>query len=133
MNRLNMATSDDTILRRLKQQAGEPVGSEVRVLGVDEWAWSKGQRFGTILVDLEEGQVVDVLGESSAEALAVWLAAHPEITTVSRDRQGKYADGARRAIPGACASPKLVRLYFQQARDTALTLLTVAIKPFWRL
>ena len=101
MNRLNMATSDDTILRRLKRQAQEPVGSEVRVLGVDEWAWSKGQRFGTILVDLEEGQVIDVLGESSAEALAVWLAAHPDITTISRDRQGKYADGARRAIPEA--------------------------------
>jgi hypothetical protein len=50
-----MATSDDTILRRLKREAQEPVGSEVRVLGVDEWAWSKGQTFGTILVDLEEG------------------------------------------------------------------------------
>jgi transposase len=101
MNRLNLATSDDTILRRLKRQAQEPVGSEVRVLGVDEWAWSKGHTFGTILVDLEEGQVVDVLGESSADALAVWLGAHPEITTVTRDRQGKYADGARRAVPEA--------------------------------
>jgi hypothetical protein len=50
MNGLNMATSDDTILRRLKRQAPEPVGSEFRVLGADEWAWSKGQTFGTILV-----------------------------------------------------------------------------------
>ena len=42
MSRLNMVTSDDTILRRLKHLAREPVTSEVRVMGVDEWAWSKG-------------------------------------------------------------------------------------------
>ena len=45
MSRLNMATSDDTILRRLKRLPREPVSSEVRVMGVDEWAWCKGQTF----------------------------------------------------------------------------------------
>ncbi|HTG58692.1 MAG TPA: hypothetical protein VMG63_04685 [Terriglobia bacterium] len=52
MSRLNMPTSDDTILRRLNHLPGEPLDSEVRVIGFDEWAWSKGQSFGTILVDL---------------------------------------------------------------------------------
>ena len=54
-------TSDDTILRRLKHLPRETFSSEVRVMGVDEWAWSRGQTFGTILVDLERGRVVDVL------------------------------------------------------------------------
>ena len=77
MSRLNMPTSDDTILRRLRHLTREPVTSEAGVIGVDEWAWSKGQSFGTILVDLEHGRVVDVLAESSAEALGAWLTAHP--------------------------------------------------------
>lgn len=101
MSRLNMTTSDDTILRRLKQLPREPGPSEVRVMGVDEWAWSKGQSFGTILVDLEHGQVVDVLAESSADALAAWLTAHRGVTTITRDRHGRYAEGARRAAPDA--------------------------------
>jgi transposase len=101
MSRLNLATSDDTILRRLKHLPREPVSSEVRVMGVDEWAWRKGQTFGTILVDLERGRVVDVLAESSADALAAWLTAHPGITSISRDRHGRYAGGARRAVPDA--------------------------------
>ena len=101
MSRLNMATSDDTILRRLKRLPREPVASEVRVIGVDEWAWSKGQSFGTLLVDLEHHRVVDVLGESSADALANWLTAHSGVTTISRDRHGRYAEGARRAAPDA--------------------------------
>ena len=101
MSRFNMATSDDTILRRLRHLPREPVSSEVRVIGVDEWAWSRGQTFGTILVDLERGHVVDVLAESSADALAAWLTAHPGVTTISRDRHGRYAEGARRAVPDA--------------------------------
>jgi transposase len=77
ISRLNMPTSNETILRRLKHLPREPVTSEVRVIGVDEWAWSKGQSFGTILVGLEQGRVVDVLAESSADGLASWLFAHP--------------------------------------------------------
>jgi transposase len=101
MSRLNLPTSDDTILRLLKHRTGEPNTAEVRVIGVDEWAWSKGQSFGTILVDLEHGRVVDVLAESSAGSFAAWLTAHPSVTTISRDRHGRYAEGARRAAPEA--------------------------------
>ena len=45
--------------------------------------------------------MVDVLAESSADALAAWLTAHPGVTTISRDRHGRYAEGARRAVPDA--------------------------------
>ena len=63
--------------------------------------WRKGQTFGTILVDLERSQVVDLLPTRSAESLGDWLAQHPEVTTVSRDRQGVYAEGTRRGAPEA--------------------------------
>jgi transposase len=64
----------------------------IRVVRVDDWAWSKGQSsFGTILVDLERGEVVDLLPVRSADTLSHWLAKHPEVAVVSRDRQGLYA------------------------------------------
>ena len=63
--------------------------------------WCKGQTFGAILVDLERSQVVDLLPTRSADSLGEWLAQHPEVTTVSRDRQGVYAEGARRVAPEA--------------------------------
>jgi transposase len=61
----------------------------------------RGQTFGTILVDLERSQVVDLLPTRSADSLGEWLAQHPEVTMVSRDRQGVYAEGARRVAPEA--------------------------------
>jgi transposase len=101
MRRLGMPVSADTLIRQVKRAAYSPALPQVRVLGVDDWAWCKGQTFGTILVDLERNQVVDLLPTRSADSLGEWLAQHPEVTTVSRDRQGIYAEGARRVAPEA--------------------------------
>jgi transposase len=99
--RLGMAVSDDTILRAVKRVDVHTGGVSLRVVGVDDWAWKKGQTYGTILVDLERSGVVDLLPERSAESFAAWLAQHPEIEFISRDRQGLYADGARSGAPQA--------------------------------
>jgi transposase len=101
MSRLGMPVSADTLIRQVKRAANLPALPQVRVLGVDDWAWCKGQTFGTILVDLERSQVVDLLPTRSADSLGEWLAQHPEVTTVSRDRQGVYAEGTRRVAPEA--------------------------------
>jgi transposase len=101
--RLGMALSDSTLLRLLTRRAAEACAPEVlRVVGIDDWAWRKGQHhYGTILVDLERRRVVDVLSVRTADALATWLTAHPAITTISRDRHGPYAEGVRRSAPQA--------------------------------
>src|SRR5208283_3356217 len=102
MRRLGIQVSADTVIRQVKRAARLPALPQmIRVLGVDDWAWCKGQTFGTILVDLERRQVVDLLPTRSADSLGEWLAQHPEVTTVSRDRQGVYAEGARRGAPEA--------------------------------
>jgi transposase len=98
--RLGLRTSPDTLLRLVKT-APMPAASAPQVLGVDEWAWRRGQRYGTILVNLEDHRVLDLLPERSAECVAVWLAQHPTITIVCRDRSALYADGIRRGAPQA--------------------------------
>jgi transposase len=101
LNRLGIKSSDDTVLRRVKGRRRGAIQPAVRVLSVDDWAWRKKQRYGTILMDLERSQVIDLLAERSAESFARWLASHPEVEVITRDRSSLYADGGRRGASSA--------------------------------
>ena len=96
MKRLGMPVSDDTILRHLKRQVARlRANATVRVAGIDDWSWRKGRTYGTIIVDLERREVVDVLQDRTTAGTAEWLGQHPEVEIVSRDRCGLYAQAAR--------------------------------------
>lgn len=99
--RFGMPASDDTLLRMLKRRARRTAPKAPRVLGIDGWAWSKGQRYGTILVDLERRTMVDLLPDRSSASTKAWLAQHPGAEFISRDRHGLYAEGARAGAPDA--------------------------------
>ena len=102
MTRLGLPQSDDTILRNLKRHAADRrEGATVRVVGIDDWSWRKGCSYGTIMIDLERREVIDVLSDRSAEATAGWLSQHTKVEIVSRDRCGLYAEGTRRGAPQA--------------------------------
>jgi transposase len=69
------------LLLHLARTLELPTATTPRVLGVDDWAKRKGQRYGTILVDHERGCVIDLLDDRAPETLAGWLRAHPGVET----------------------------------------------------
>ena len=83
----SVPTTAKTIIRRVLQLPLPSEGS-VRKVGIDEWAWKKGQHYGTILVDLEKRRVVQLLADRSVETSKAWLRKHPEIDLVHRGRKG---------------------------------------------
>ncbi len=98
--RLGMPISATTLLRSLHLVPTPPIG-KVRVVGLDDWAWRRGQHYGTIIIDQERHVVLDLLPERSSESVQKWLEAHPEVEIVSRDRGGTYIDGATWGAPQA--------------------------------
>ncbi len=98
--RLGVPTSPDTVLRCVRGAAEED-REPVRVLGIDDWSWRRGRRFGTILVDLERHRVVDLLRDREVEPVVAWLKAHPSVEVISRDRGDIYVEAASTGAPQA--------------------------------
>ncbi len=88
---LAMPVSPDTLFRLIRSVPLAPP-PEPRIVGINEWAWRKGVRYGTMIVDLERHRVAALLPERDADQVAAWLRAYPCISVVSRDRSATYAD-----------------------------------------
>src|SRR6202162_3437256 len=90
--RLMLPVSKDTLLRVVRRHAGRD-SSPLCVLGIDDWAWKRGQSYGSIICDLERRRVVDLLPDREPGTVEAWLSRHPEIAVISRDRGGGYEGG----------------------------------------
>jgi transposase len=99
-DRIGVGTTPPTLLRHVMKL---PIDAHpiVRVLGVDDWSWKKGRRYGTILVDLERRKIIDLLPDRTSGTFAKWSREHPEVEVMSRDRGTDYAAAAREAAPQA--------------------------------
>ena len=98
--RLRFCVSKDTFLRGAASGV-RTMGHEPRVIGIDEWAWRKGQRYGTLICDLERRAVIDLLPDREPATVAAWLRQHPQIEIVARDRNGGYRQAISEALPDA--------------------------------
>jgi transposase len=97
---LAITTSPDTLLRRVKRLSHKPA-STPRFIGIDGWAWRRGKRYGTILVDLDRGEVIDLLPDREVNTVKMWLNDHPDVEVISRDRSSSYAQAVAEAAPEA--------------------------------
>lgn len=98
--RLGLRISRQSLLRLVRLMS-LPELTTPTVLGVDDWAYRKRSTYGSILVDLETHQPVDLLRDREAETLAKWLQDHPGVEIISRDRSRAYEKGARLGAPEA--------------------------------
>lgn len=95
-----MTVSGDTLLEHIRSRnLGE--ARIPRILSVDDFSFRRGRSWGTVLVDLERHQLVDILPDRSSETFASWLTQHSGVEVVSRDRSGEYADAVKKAAPEA--------------------------------
>lgn len=97
---VGLRCSADTLLRRVintpeTKQSGSPH------VGIDEWAWHRGHRYGTLIVNLDTHRPLVLLPGRDQRTLATWFRKYPEIQIVSRDRSGVYATAAREGAPQA--------------------------------
>jgi transposase len=98
--RLMVPVSNDTLLRVVRRRAS-PRNDQLNVIGIDDWAWRRNHHYGTIVCDLERRRIVTLLPDREIATVEAWLADHPEIGIVSRDRGGGYGEATTRALPHA--------------------------------
>jgi transposase len=98
--RLMVPVSNDTLLRVVRRRvclSSDPLS----VVGIDDWAMRRTHRYGTIVCDLERRRIVTLLPDREIATVEAWLANHPEIEIVARDRGGGYGEATTKALPNA--------------------------------
>ena len=98
--RLMLPVSNDTLLRVVRRRTALRT-DPLTVVGIDDWAFRRNRRYGTIVCDLERRRIVTLLPDREVATVRAWLADHPGIKIVSRDRGGGYGEAVAKALPDA--------------------------------
>ena len=98
--RLMVPITKDTPLRTMRRH-GRPAFLPPSAIGIDDWAWRRNQRYGTLICDLDRHRTIALLPNREPASAEEWLLDQPQITIVARDRSGAYAQAASNALPHA--------------------------------
>ena len=99
-DRLGCPVSNDTLLRTVRRY-DRPAPIPPNVIGIDDWAWRRNHRYGTIICDLERRRAIALLPDREQATAEAWLIQQHQIEIVARDRGGGYAQAVARALPHA--------------------------------
>ena len=97
---LHLNTSASTILRHLKAAPALEFPAP-KIIGVDDFAYKRGQTYGTLIVDLERSKPIDLLKDRTSSTLEAWLKKHPSVEIICRDRATEYAKACDQGAPNA--------------------------------
>ena len=95
-----LPVSRDTLLRVIRRRAttrSYPLG----VIDIDDLAWRRNHRYGTLVCDLERRRIMALLPDREQATAQTWLKKNASIQIVARDRGGGYGEAIARALPQA--------------------------------
>jgi transposase len=95
-----LPVSNDTLLRVVRRRARVPT-EPLNIIGIDDWAWRRNHRYGTIIWDIERRRPVMLLPDREPATATAWLERHQDVTVVAHDRGGGYGEAVARALPRA--------------------------------
>ena len=98
---MGIRVSGDTIIRMLRKMTDRPSPQCGDAIGVDDFAYRKGQTYCTVICDANTHEPVDVLDGRDGDALREWLKRNKQVKIVARDRAGAYAKAISDELPEA--------------------------------
>ncbi len=100
MSMQGLDVSDTTCLRLVMREP-LPDHPDVRRIGIDDWSWRRGMRYGTQIVDQDTGRTIALLKTRSAADIKEWLDRHKKVEVITRDRDKGYGSACSIGAPNA--------------------------------
>lgn len=109
---MGIKISGDTVIRTLVRKYQEMTAPKSgSCIGVDDFAFKKGNTYGTIIVDEESHTPLALLEGRDGKSLAKWLEQNKHVTAVTRDRASAYAKAINEILPDAMQIADRFHLY----------------------